>query len=545
MHHQIFTKAALVADSLSLGPHWVYNQSKVARVFPDGIFELSAPVAPYHEGKEAGDLTHYGDQLLWLSELTQEQGGFDLAAWRTHWLKLASKYDGYLDGATKETLESDGMGVSTSKDLAGVSRIAALMDLDLDEESTVLAAREQTGLTHGKADIVEAAEFFVRALFKVKAGMGFEEALEAAAQAKNYEGLDPSGELVKAKEMTGVDLLEASTQLGLTCYVPDAFPLTLYVLLHHGESFETAMSQNGLCGGDTSARAMLLALFFVARDGDVGQPLYGKLKLNGVRATDLQIKVGANSVEIETADGNLAAVLHQPAGEVRAYALFAHCFTCGKDFYPATRIASRLAEYGIATLRVDFAGVGKSSGKFEETSFLTNVDDLTTAAQWLRVHAQAPRLLIGHSLGGAAVYAAAGLLEEVQAVVSIGAPSDPSHVVKLFADKVEEIETKGMAEVSLAGRSFSIGKKFLDDIREGDHMAKLRGLSGHKLVMHAPDDATVPMVNAGEIYSALTHPKSFIALANADHLLTRQKDTDYVASVISAWADNALQDGKV
>jgi len=293
-----------------------------------------------------------------------------------------------------------------------------------------------------------------------------------------------------------------------------------------------------------------MALFFVARDGDVGESLFSELNIgNGtvdVKPTSSSevknFSAGSHQVNIESKNGNLSGALEYPEGPVKAVALFAHCFTCGKDFFPAVRVSKALASLGIATLRVDFSGIGKSEGNFASTSFLTNLDNLHTASEWLDKHIACPALLIGHSLGGAAVYAVAGSLCGTKAVVSIGAPADPAHVLHLIEDYVDEIESKGEAEVSLAGRSFTIGKKFIDDLKAYDHQAKLNTLTGHKLVMHAPSDLTVELSNAGEIYSQLEHPKSFISLPGADHLLTDQEDAEYVANVIAVWSRKALRD---
>lgn len=236
----------------------------------------------------------------------------------------------------------------------------------------------------------------------------------------------------------------------------------------------------------------------------------------------------------------LAARLESPAGEIRAYALFAHCFTCSKDIFAASRIAAALASNGIATLRFDFTGLGASGGDFANTDFSSNVDDLIAAADWLRAEHEAPSILIGHSLGGAAVLAAAEAVDEAVGVVTVGAPSDPAHVSHLFADDIETIERDGEADVTIAGRPFRIRKRFLDDIagqRLRDRVAALRKAL---LVMHAPFDRTVGIDNAAEIFQAAKHPKSFVSLDSADHLLTRREDAVYAAEVVAAWASRFL-----
>jgi putative redox protein len=243
------------------------------------------------------------------------------------------------------------------------------------------------------------------------------------------------------------------------------------------------------------------------------------------------------------ADGEsrLAARLDLPAGEPRAYALFAHCFTCTKDIFAAGRIAEGLIGHGIGVLRFDFTGLGASEGEFANTNFSSNVGDLVAAADWLRKERQAPRLLIGHSLGGAAVLAAAAQVPEATAVCTIAAPADPAHVRHLFHGAADEIETKGEAEVLLAGRPFRIQKQFLDDI-EGHKLEKQIGeLRKALLIFHGPRDQTVGIDNAGRIFVAAKHPKSFISLDDADHLLSRREDAVYVADVIAAWAERYVE----
>jgi putative redox protein len=238
----------------------------------------------------------------------------------------------------------------------------------------------------------------------------------------------------------------------------------------------------------------------------------------------------------------LAARLDAPAGEVRAYALFAHCFTCSKDIFAATRIAAALAERGIAVLRFDFTGLGASGGDFANTNFSSNVGDLIAAADWLRANRQAPTLLVGHSLGGAAVLAAAPEIAEARAVATIGAPADPEHVAHNFAPARAEIEAAGEAEVTLAGRQFRIKKQFLEDIAATKLEAAIGGLRKALLVFHGPRDEIVGIDNASKIFLAAKHPKSFISLDDADHLLTRRADAVYVAEVLAAWASRYLGD---
>ena len=220
--------------------------------------------------------------------------------------------------------------------------------------------------------------------------------------------------------------------------------------------------------------------------------------------------------------------------------MFAHCFTCGKDVAAATRIARGLARRGIAVLRFDFTGLGNSDGDFANTHFSSNVADLVAAADALRDRLEAPRLLIGHSLGGAAVLAAAHLIPEVTGVVTIGAPADPAHVEKLLVGSREEIDREGQAAVKLAGRTFTIRREFLADIRDQMQPERIAGLRRALLVMHSPVDAVVGVDNARQIFKAARHPKSFLSLDQADHLLSKRADSDFVAAVIAAWGERLL-----
>ncbi len=242
--------------------------------------------------------------------------------------------------------------------------------------------------------------------------------------------------------------------------------------------------------------------------------------------------------EFTGSDGQLlAARLDAPDGEIKAYALFAHCFTCGKDVFAASRIAKSLSEYGIAVLRFDFTGLGASEGDFANTNFSSNLQDLVAAANFMRTQFKAPALLVGHSLGGAAVLAAASEIAEVKAVVTIGAPSDPEHVVGLFRTHLDAIHSDGEAEVQLAGRTFTIKRHFLTDAAEYNLSEKTAHLQRALLVMHSPQDLTVDINNALHIFTAAKHPKSFISLDHADHLLTRKEDAEWVASMIAAWSE--------
>ena len=237
----------------------------------------------------------------------------------------------------------------------------------------------------------------------------------------------------------------------------------------------------------------------------------------------------------------LAALLDRPDGPTRAVALFAHCFTCGKDNKAARFIAEGLKLRGIAVLRFDFTGLGASEGEFANTTFSSNVDDLVAAADHLRKNVGAPAILIGHSLGGAAVLAAAHRIPDAHAVVTIAAPFDPAHVKGLFGDHVDEIKEKGEVEVTLVGRPFRIRRELLDDVAEQNLSARIASLHKALLVFHSPTDDTVGIDNASKIFLAAKHPKSFISLSGADHLLRLPRDARYVAHVIAAWAERYLE----
>lgn len=236
----------------------------------------------------------------------------------------------------------------------------------------------------------------------------------------------------------------------------------------------------------------------------------------------------------------LAGELDLPQGETRAVALFAHCFTCNKDVVAAPRISQALAGLGVAVLRFDFTGLGQSSGDFADETFSSNVADLVAAAEYLRSTIGAPQLLVGHSLGGAAVLAAAEQISEVKAIATVGAPYDPGHVAKLFSTDLDTIRREGEATVNLEGRPFRIRREFLDDISEQPQVERIAALNRPLLVLHAPLDQTVGVDNARLIFEAARHPKSFVSLDDADHLLTRTVDAAYAATIIAAWADRYL-----
>lgn len=236
----------------------------------------------------------------------------------------------------------------------------------------------------------------------------------------------------------------------------------------------------------------------------------------------------------------LAARMDMPAGLIRATAIFAHCFTCSKDILAAKRIAGELAAKGIAVLRFDFTGLGASEGDFANTNFSSNVGDLVLAADFLRQNYEAPSILVGHSLGGAAVLCAAVRVAEVKAVATIGAPADAEHVIHNFGASLDEIERDGEATVSLAGRPFKIQKQFIEDVRTQSVEKHIGKMKAALMVLHSPIDQTVGIDNAAKIFTAAKHPKSFVSLDSADHLLSRQEDAAYAAEVIAAWASRFI-----
>jgi len=243
----------------------------------------------------------------------------------------------------------------------------------------------------------------------------------------------------------------------------------------------------------------------------------------------------------------LAGLLETPADnqEIAAYALFAHCFTCGKDIAAASRISKSLASRGIAVLRFDFTGLGNSDGDFANSNFSSNVQDLLAAASHLEKAYQAPQLLIGHSLGGAAVLGAAQQLESVRAVATIGSPSTAKHVEHLFLDQAHLIRRDGVSVVNIGGREFSIKKQLLDDIDYYNSTAQIKNLKAALMIFHSPVDSIVSIDQAAEIYQAAQHPKSFISLDNADHLLSRATDADYVGATLAVWASRYLDTQKL
>lgn len=545
---------SLAADALCLGPHWIYHQDKIGRLYPDGVQRYDDPKSQYHPGKSAGDFTHYGDQTLALLRSVVLRDGFHADGWRDDWSRFWSKNTtAYRDGATTSTLDhlAHGLGESSdSNDLAGASRIApvlaALLRSPLGDR--VKAARDQTALTHGDAATIDAAEFFARTVDAIDKGSSVAVALSVAGEA-SYPALKAGDMLALARKHLDADPLAAGAALGLTCHTPEAFPLTLYFLLKFADQPRQALEQNARTGGDSAARGMLIGLVMGAAHGTDWMPRAWVDELKARPRVEALLELmepvarhRSENLSIPHPEGHqLTGILDLPTGPPKAYALFAHCFTCGKNLRGATRLSRLLAAEGIATLRFDFTGIGESEGDFSGTSFLSNVEDIKVVADWMRANHRAPTLLIGHSLGGAAVLSAAGDVPECKGVATIGAPSDPAHVTHLFEDSVETIRSEGRATVCLAGRKFTIGSRFLDDLEDLDHQQKIAQLRRDLLILHSPTDDTVSIEHAGRIYSAAKHPKSFHSLAGADHLLTDPAQADYAAGIIAAWASRFVE----
>ena len=250
----------------------------------------------------------------------------------------------------------------------------------------------------------------------------------------------------------------------------------------------------------------------------------------------------AERVNFESKSGHkLAGLLDLPDDkEASVFALFAHCFTCGKNLKPIVNINKTLAEYGIGVLRFDFTGIGDSQGDFSETNFSSNVEDLEAAATFLAKNYQAPALIIGHSMGGAAVLQAAGSIESAKAVITIAAPSSPDHLSNILEEKRNMAKSKGAAEVTIGGRTFTLTKEFFDDLEAQKMKETIGNLNLPLLILHSPKDQTVDMENADEIFQAARQPKSYISLDQIGHLMLDEKDARYVGNLIGTWVQNYL-----
>ena len=227
-------------------------------------------------------------------------------------------------------------------------------------------------------------------------------------------------------------------------------------------------------------------------------------------------------------------------GEIKAYAIFAHCFTCNKNLSAVRNVSKSLNEKGVAVLRFDFTGLGESEGDFADTNFSSNVQDLISASEALEEQYEAPKLIIGHSLGGAAVIFASNKIPSIEAVATIGAPASPDHVSHLFHGSISEIEANNEADVKIGGRDFKVKKQFLDDISSKNMTETVQKMKEPLIIFHSPQDNTVGIENASEIYANAMHPKSFVSLDGADHLLSQAEDSIYVGEVIASWSKRYL-----
>lgn len=253
--------------------------------------------------------------------------------------------------------------------------------------------------------------------------------------------------------------------------------------------------------------------------------------------------MGSETFEFEGSEGQrLSGALETPSGRVRAWAVFAHCFTCTRESLGAVFISRALAARGIGVLRFDFTGLGESEGDFGSAGIGSDIADLKAAADAMKADAKPVSLLVGHSLGGAAVLHAASTIDGIDALVTLGAPADPAHVLHLLGDDREKVEKEGRAEVKIGGRPFDIGRRFIEDMEDLPWQDKIASLRRPLLVMHSPVDKIVGVDNAADIFQAAKHPKSFVSLDDADHLLTKKAHAGWAADVIAAWSSRYLDE---
>lgn len=260
-----FTKAALIADKLNLGPHWVYDTDVLAKEFPNGLTEFRDPLSPYHPNRKAGGHTHIGDQTLYLAECLELNESYEFLQWKAYWMEKMSSYDGYVDAATKKTLATDASSPSDSTEISGVCRMVPLLDLGLSLAETITAAQSQASLTHAGSVIPEATEFFLRLIYALKSGVNMAEALDKAALEGTYSALKVSEELARARAADQNNHRAVAKDFGQGCKMEGAFPLTLYYALNF--SGKELISANALGGGDNTSRALILSALIVAQDG--------------------------------------------------------------------------------------------------------------------------------------------------------------------------------------------------------------------------------------------------------------------------------------
>ena len=257
-----YTKNVLKADALCLGPHWIYDQSQLADAYPKGIYAPSDPLSPYHPNRKAGQNTHLGDQVRFLSESINEFGGYDSENWKKSWLQKMSNYDGYIDGATKAVLSTGGDEPSSSNEFAVVARIAPILDLGLPVDLAVELARDQAKLTHAGEQIPEVIEYFVRVIYRIGGGQPVKDSLTAESETDRYPKLAPAAALKTAEQADKQDFCSVAKAFGQACSLESALPLTLYFAIHHGDDIEECLSKNALAGGDSTARAMILSMLY-------------------------------------------------------------------------------------------------------------------------------------------------------------------------------------------------------------------------------------------------------------------------------------------
>ena len=591
---------SFMGDAIALGPHWDYNAGRIARVFGHINGYTDPPADGYHPGKRAGDFTHYGDQMLvLLRSMTQRGNHFNLAGFYGDWRAMWKDYGGFVDKATKQTLENMSNGQdagqcgSDSNDLSGASRMApilALAQADTPLSQLITDVGAQTAMTHGDIEVIESSAYFATVTHRVLQGAPPQVALSETAD-EEFAGLPAREWLDAALALLEEDSVTALGKLGLTCHAQDAFQSTVYIIAKYADNFTGALIENTMAGGDSAARGMLVGMVLGAAHGTevIPKPWIKRLRagkeileLVGAAPPKKKLKkqkteegrksgppplpevpppaipasppplpvagsptkqAPSSRVEFLNRKGQtLVGSLEKPGDSApEAYAIFAHCFTCSKDIAAASRISRGLARRGIAVLRFDFTGLGNSEGDFANTNFSSNVTDLVAAADFLRDMHSAPEILIGHSLGGAAVLAAALQIPETNGVITIGAPADPAHVENLFSESLSAISSEGKAQVELGGRTFTIERQFLDDIRASGQSEIIAKLGASLLVMHSPEDNTVAIENGLRIFEAASYPKSFVSLEGADHLLTRHEDSEYVAELISAWSAKVIE----
>ena len=565
---------SLLGDAHSLAAHWVYNPKKIERDFGRITEIISPQTNKYHSAKQLGEFTHYGDQTILLASSIIKREDFQLGGFIDDWKSFWDDYPGYLDGATKGTLENLEKGAdinsvgSDSNDISAAGRLVPLVvRYHSEADQTLIQSNvEQTKATHADPQVIDSARFFALLIKQILQGESLSSAMQHTLS-KQYESLPATDWVKLAREQLENPTGKAMEKLGLTCHVDDAFPAVIYFIEKYSDSYEDAIIENTMAGGDSAARGLLIGAVLGALRGIKQVPpnwlnkLHNKSNIDNLYNDLLEINraLSSSGTSAKTpASGQilfqnnrgeaLAGRLSVPKNTPRAAVLFAHCFTCSKDIAAASRISKTLMSEDIVVLRFDFTGIGNSDGDFANTNFSSNIEDLLSAEKYLRSQFDLPLILVGHSLGGTAILAAATRLQEqgikIAGAVSIAAPSDPTHVTHLFSSSMDEINRDGCAVIDLAGREFKIKKQFIEDLSDQQLLNELPELRVPLLIFHSPVDNVVSIKHAKNIFSSAKHPKSFISLDTADHLLTKVKDSQYVASMIGAWASRAVEISK-